>query len=316
MNNLIVEDVVKEKEDLVSVHFDSITSLLSFDENSLKLDRNRERFSELLKTKEENSGYHREWLGETNKSYSDVINHALIGDDTLMKNYLDKKIKKLDEVTQKNSTAYTQQIQVVKRKSYMTDEGDELCLDKLYSGEIDTAWRKTKRIVIGQEQKLVTLFINIGGHSEVLAEESFWRSAVAVRICNELESTGKQVQIVVGSGTSNLFSNYKTFTGSIVVKKYNERITMNRLAAMSHIGFHRTFGFGVKCCTNLKSNLSTMGRTIEVNQKLIPVHFQEEIESGKIRFVFIDGCLNQSQAVRSLKNCYKQLEDLTNKKAA
>jgi hypothetical protein len=316
MKNLTVKDVMKEKDDLVSVHFDSITSLLSFDEREIEREENAKKFKKLLKSKKEDKWNGSEWYGETNKSPSQVVNHALMGDEVLLKKHLDKKIKKLKDLTGKNTTSYTQQIQVVKRKSFMTDEGDELCLDKLYAGEIDTAWRKTKRIVIGQEQKLITLFLNIGGTAGVKPEESFWRSAVAVLICNELESTGKQVQIVVGSGTANLYSGYKKFTGSIVVKKYNERITMERLAAMSHIGFHRTFGFGVKCCTNKRTNLDTMGRTIEVNQKLIPIHFQEEIESGKARFVFIDGCLNESGAKRALENCYKQLEDLTSSKAA
>lgn len=311
MNKLLLQDVLLENDEqnLVSVHFNSITDLMSFDENQLEKEEHQKKFRELLKDKGK-SYRSSDWYGFTNESCADVVNHALLGDEVLLKS-LDEKIKLLDKATGKNTTAYKQNISVVKRKSFWDKEGDELCLDKLYAGELDTAWRTTKRIVIGQEQKLVTLFINIGGMARVNVEDSFWRSAVAVKICNELESTGKQVKIVVGSGTDDLFFGYKKFTGSIVVKQYNERLTMSRLCAMSHVGFHRTFGFAVKCCTNYKSNLDSMGRTVEVNANRIPLHIQNEINSGKSRFVFVEPALNQSAALRSLESCYQQLKDLS-----
>lgn len=297
--------VVLEKDNLVSVNFDSVPDLLAYNVREIKLKGNRDKFQENTSKTKREAPY---WIGHTNKTNGDVINHALLGDAELLKS-LTPKIRKLDEATGKTSSDYTQRIQVVKRRRLMDDQGDELDMDKVYAGEFDTCWQTTERVEMDVEHRLVTLFINIGGLADVDCKDSFWRSAVAVRITKELEAAGKSVKIIVGSGTERLFKNGKMATVSITVKQYNERISMERLAAMSHIGFHRTFGFAGKAVTPYKIS-NTYGGTVEINNNLIPVHVQDDIQTGKTKFVYVKGCTTQQGAIQALENCYSQLKHL------
>ena len=302
-------NIVSENNEKVSICFNSITDLLSYDPSEIKNPASRSEFEKYV-SREKSGGNESYWLGSTNKDCSDVIEHALIGDAELLKS-LEPKMTSLDKATGKNANDYKAKIQVVKRKRIMTDEGDEIDMDKVYNGEFETCWSKTKRIELDQEHRLVTLFINIGGTSSVDVEDSFWRSAVAVRITKELEAAGKSVQIIVGSATQGIFNRMnKNMTAHIAVKKYSERLSMERLAAMSHVGFHRTFGFAAKCVTKHDIDTSGLGRSFEVSDRMIPIQVEDEINSGKTKFVYVKACTSESGAINALEHCYSQLKDL------
>lgn len=308
---LVQKDLLlKSKEqNLASVHFDSILDLFKFDSSSLSRD-GKEKF-DFYMNKEEGRDKYGDWLGPTNKNHGDIVDHALLGDDELLK-ILDPMIAQFDNSIGANTVDYRQQIEKSKRKRVFKDNGDELDVDRYFNHEFETMWQSTKRIEVDARHRLITLFINIGNTADVNCEESFWKTCVAVRLMKELEQAGKQVKVVVGSGTDYLYRHdtTKKFTGSITVKNYNERLSIERLAAMSHVGFHRVFGFAVKCVSDDRPHLRGMGASANVCDKLIPLHVQKDVASGHTRFVYIPNVTNLKRAQMALEDCYKQLEDL------
>jgi len=294
---------VFENEKTVSMHFDSATELLDFDFASTPY--GMEGKSEHLQ-----GGYNPRggsWLGKTNSNNEDVITKSLVGDRDILP-YLQDKIDKLAAIENASLKESVQSIQQIKRKRTFSDQGDELDIEKVYNGQLDTAWSKTVRIEQDSKHKLVTLFIQNGGTAKKDANDSFWRSAIAVLLCQKLVAAGKSVKIIVGNASEGaLVGTSKLQTSSIVIKQYNETLTMERLAAMTHLGFYRTFGFAAKYISDYKPDWG-LGRTTKINSEAkLPVNLQNEIKAGHTKCIVIPELYNEYTAIAALQNAYNEL---------
>jgi len=291
-----------EKTKTRSIHFDSIIDFMEHKftgPNKTKAERYIKKDSYLRSGK----------YGPSNTTVNDVFEHALLGDSEMLKD-LESKCVQLDKVTNKNTTAYTQKIQTVKRKRVFADQGDELDIEKVYQGNLDTCWSRTERIVQDATHQLVTIFINIASSWKNPAEISFWRAAVALRLVEELQNAGKSVKIIIGGGSRNLCRNdkYEITTASFTVKEYNENITMERLAGMCHLGFFRVFGFAALCAAELKVT-EHLGTPIYTSvSENIPLQLKEDIDRGHTRMICVGLCDDVNGAKTELERCYRQLE--------
>jgi len=206
---------------------------------------------------------------------------------------------------------YVQKIKAVKRKLKHDRFGDELDIHKVYAGKLDTAWTRRERVVYDKEHPLVTLYVNISGSAGVEADESLWRAVVTLKIYEELIQAGKSVRVIVGGSSSGTFRTSHKCACAMVVKEYNQSLSMERLAAMTHIGFYRIFGFAAKAAQDELMLKSSMGYSDRINEKNIPINLQEEIAEGHTKMVFIERSTTEREAIRDLKNVYAQLKNLS-----
>jgi len=306
-----MSDFIYEKNRLVSIHFPSLHDFIAY-----KLEPGAERVNGRRYKQALAQGiFHRsrDGYGPTNRSASDVLDHAVTGDDVLTRKVIQLG-KQLDEVTNKNTLDYTQRIQHVKRRKVRKHFGDELDIHRVYQGQLDTAWGTTERVVIDETHNLITLFIDIGGNAGVTAESSLWRTAVVVRLVNELEAAGKSVKICVGGASVNTYvRKHCTSTVSVVVKDFNQALSIERLAAMSHIGFYRVFGFAAKMCYGDKVTQG-LGQSESIRRN-VPIPLQQEIDEGHTRYVYIDKSTGVRAACSSLEDCYRQMKKYSEESA-
>lgn len=296
-----MENVVKRTDNTISIHFHSIMDFMEFKPTGEAEANNGRAFKNFLR----GSG-DRKWFGPTNKNASQVITHALVGDISLGKR-VTKMWAELDAATNKNTQDYTQRIQVARRKRVRKSFGDELDIHKVYQGQLDTAWSATERVVTDVQHSLITLFVDIGGNANDDAVKSLWRATVITRLVDELVAAGKSVRVLAGGASQDTYyAEKRKSTVSCVVKEYNEHLSVDRLAAMTHTGFYRVFGFAAKMAYHHKA-VSSLGYSVNIHSA-IPVQIQEEIDEGHTRIIHVDKCMDVTQAIRALERCYEQMK--------
>jgi len=295
--------IVKTNDEMISIHFDSILDLMEHEATG----RNANRFNRFLTDYESDPS----WYGKTNGGEAkQVIDHALIGDQKLYDG-LSEKVSDFASFTGLNNIDTVQKIKSSKRKIKRGDFGDEFDIHKMYSGNLENAWTRRVRVENDSQHKLVTLFINVCGTMRVDAEDSLWRAVVALRLYQDLQRAGKSVKIIVGGGSANTFeSDSRKCSFSIVVKEYNQALSVERLAAMSHVGFHRVFGFAAKCAHDEAQVESSLGKSVNASNNYLPINLKEELDVGHTRILFINKSTSLMDAKADLDSLYNQLQDL------
>lgn len=292
--------IVKENNEMVSVHFESILELMDF----VPPAENARSFNSYINSNDEND-QQRGFLGTT-ESYKEMIKRALVGDSGAYK-IAKQREEQLSIGTTKTSL---QTIKKVKRKRIKSGIGDELDINKVYQGNSDTAWSKMIRIESDVKHHLVTIFVSIGGSWKLKVNDTIWRCAAILKLNNELQAAGKSVKIIVGHGYSEVMrGTRKRLTTSITVKKYNETLSPERLAAMTNIGFHRVFGFASQDCQE-KQVISHRGIPHNVSEGFMPIHLEEEIKAGHTKPIFLSGITSSYGAEQELLNASQQMSEI------
>lgn len=296
--------LVKEDGKMVSVHFDSIVELLDYKcENT-----NASKFKEYIYGESSQSS---SWIGKTNSSNKDVINHALGGDSKMCEDLLEK-IAAFREQIGADRVDFHDSLPKIKRKRIKSDFGDSVDIHKVYQGQLDTAWDRMIRVESPKTSPLVTLCIDICGSSMENCTDSFWRAAVALHVSNELQSAGKSVKIVVAECAEGAMRDtHKLLSNSIVIKDFNQQVAIERIAAMTHFGFLRTYMFGVMCVQDYAC-YSHLGSPADLTEENMPIHLREEIETGHVKFLHIGRVRGSREAEMELKKIYKRIGDYKN----
>lgn len=300
------------KDNIVSVHFDGMMELMEFDINSIpniSFD-NVVRFNRLMKETDAQSGG--DWYGPTNANNQQVINHALIGDGDLYTT-LTGMVAEIDSATGVNTITYQESITRPKRARRFGAFGDEMDIHKVYQGKCDSAWERRVRVPSNEEHSLVTIYVDIGGLGKESAILSLWRAAAVVKLVRDYEAAGKSIRVIVGGAVTGAYVakplQKLISTHSIIVKGYKERLSLERLAGMSHLGFHRTFGFAARLCQPHKVDVS-MGHTLALRENVLSIGIQEEIAEGKTKVVIVPRCTNLSSAINAINRVYADLKNI------
>lgn len=248
------------------------------------------------------------WFGPTNKTGDDVYKHALLGDEVLYKEHLLPITETLNKELGNHTKSYRQAIKKVKRRKVKKDFGDEVDIHAIYQGNLDKAWRTTERVEVDSKHHLVTLVVDIGGNAVVSAIDSLWRTAVTLRLVDELQSAGKAVQVVVSGCSERAFEDTSDLClVTCTVKKYNENLSMERLAGMTSLAFYRTFGFASKFVIGPKVR-GNLGSSKSDSLDLIPLHVREDIEKGHTKAVIVKRADSLKTALTSLNIAYEQMK--------
>ena len=297
---------------LVSVHFNSLLELYDLRLPDIGVDNQREiqRFDVALgREPGHNSGH--DWYGPTNMTASDVVNHALLGDQELYVK-LQPMADEISRVLGSHTTTYRQQVLKAKRVRVRDIFGDTLDIHRVYQGQIDKAWERRKRIESNEEHNLITILVDIGGTGSDDVLESLWRAAATLKIVDDYEKAGKSVKLLVGTVASGaLADSYDVMSQTITVKNYNERLPLERVAAMCHLGFHRTFSFASRHCQPYAPVSFAYGRSIPITHGHLPITIRQEIAEGRTKLVIVPRCTNMASAIDSVKCVYSELAALS-----
>lgn len=295
--------LIIERDNQITIHFDDMMDLYNYEPENDNI--NREHFHKYMKT---NQVPNEKKCG---MDFQEVIDSALIGNDSLFES-LSSKIEQLRRKVGVYSADYEQEIKISKRKLKKTNFGDELDIHQVYQGNLERAWRTTERVTQDQKHNLVTLLVDIGGNWGESADKSLWRAAVVSLAVDELQKAGKTVQVVVGDCGDGSYRKcpYRYLNLSINVKRYNEYLSLPRLASMCNLGFFRVFGFACIAVHPRYEVASGLGSHVSfsLERRHIPYNMLEDIEAGKTSVCLVNACKSLESAAYVLRNLYAQLK--------
>lgn len=137
-------------------------------------------------------------------------------------------------------SAQLPQAKSIRRKMTWTDDGDEICRDRLQSGQIEQCWRTMRRSPFVAPQT-VAIETTWGGHYGQTAEELFWQGAAAAVLTDILEEVGYRVEVYANRVSEERGHRHWT---CVKVKEADMPLRPDGLAAvLCHAGIFRTFGF-------------------------------------------------------------------------
>lgn len=137
---------------------------------------------------------------------------------------------------------------VPRRRRVRSDFGDELDIQRVYRGQVDTAWARTRRVQV-EATRVVRIIMQVGALSFVASEEMFWRGAACAVIADALENAGNRVEIVGYSSASGVVkSNNASMTITFPIKAAEQPLDLAALASTACLaGFHRHYIFKARC---------------------------------------------------------------------
>ena len=135
-----------------------------------------------------------------------------------------------------------------RRRPYRSDQGDELDIHAVRSGNLDRAWRRmTKRHGRGSgKSRKVRVVMDIGGHAGCSADDLFWPPAASLALCGRLVHLGYAVEIVASFAVDGFVRKpHQTGVFECVVKSFDRPYNPESFAILALSGLFRTHGFGV-----------------------------------------------------------------------
>ena len=127
----------------------------------------------------------------------------------------------------------------LKRRVVWGAQGDELSMDRVYSGRIDIAWRSSKRRV-RQSNRLITLCADSIVSGDASSEALYWRGAAVVVLADMLQSAGYHCRIM-GNFTGRTLGG-ETVSCTVIVKDFGATLSMVDCATLALPGFFRSIG--------------------------------------------------------------------------
>ena len=132
-----------------------------------------------------------------------------------------------------------------RRKREFADSGDDLDIQRVYSGNLDTAWTRTRRRM-SSGSATITLKTSITGSCGKSTAALFYKGAVAAIVTDALEAAGYRVAVVGYDHTESAFPNGPKLNNyaEIPFKAASEPLDLERLIACTGLaGFLRWYGF-------------------------------------------------------------------------
>jgi len=137
-------------------------------------------------------------------------------------------------------------VRSIRRQPVWSSEGDDIEIQKVYNGELDTAWRTTTRVQRQGGVSHVRVVVNDTMNGDHDADDALWRGAVGCVLVDALEEAGYRVELslydyakgtYVGDGPSKSLAITR-------IKGFDEPLDINKVAATAcNAGFLRVAMF-------------------------------------------------------------------------
>lgn len=203
--------------------------------------------------------------------------------------------------------------QSVRRRFSWGDEGDEVDRDRVYAGQVDTAWRKASRQKV-RGGRTVSLLQAIGGGWRKKAEELFWCGAVMVALSDLLEDAGYQTELwgmSVANGHGDSGQKVRGVTATLIeMKRGTEPLRPDVVAAgLAHAGVFRSLIFATRHRAPFEIG-GAHGYTVHFGEQ----QCREMVEAGVMRDmpdVVLRHAYNETSARQTIAAAVAQLNEST-----
>ena len=191
--------------------FDSMTELLAVaTSETFRCATNREAMADIDKRATD-----AKWHGYAHKSTADIVRIARTGWQF-----------GADRIQKSMGSIDVQPAQSVRRRATWADDGHEIDMQRVYAGNLDTAWRKVKRLTV-TAPKRVHIVCNIVINAHIPHETLFWRGAAAAKLADVLVEAGYAVKMTMATLTNDEGVRLTKTT----IKDYADPMDINSVAA-------------------------------------------------------------------------------------
>jgi hypothetical protein len=130
-----------------------------------------------------------------------------------------------------------------RRKLQRDQDGDDLDISAVWSGNLDKAWTVAKRVSFDGRPKFVRLLSEVTLHGCHGSDEAFWRGACTIALADALEHAGIPTEIWgFSSGTSAIGHN-KHVMVSFCIHDAGEPLNLAKIALLAHPSMERYYSF-------------------------------------------------------------------------
>ncbi len=148
----------------------------------------------------------------------------------------------------------------IRRRLQWTDAGDSICMQRVYTGQLDRAWqRATRQSAVGTVNK--TIVADVCANADVRGHELMWRGAAVLKLSDLLQTAGYNVEIIAADCARGAYE--RTAEHSIItvkVKDARDPLEINSLAAVVACpAFFRGFLFQVNCANSQRKASDSLG---------------------------------------------------------
>ena len=196
---------------------------------------------------------------------------------------------------------------VRRRKIRRGDDGDDLHQERVWEGNLETAWDKPTRIEkVTPNNKRITICFDVTANGWVTNEQAMWRAALCMLLVQSLTKAGRTFEIWVTDSTSHPFisSNApRRLWTAWCVKRTADPVVMDRLCSMVSVGFMRTVGFMAEGAGQWEVSSSFGGA---LNSGL-PHTLRDRAKAGEV-VIRIGECYSKPQALEHYKQVWNEIE--------
>ena len=118
-----------------------------------------------------------------------------------------------------------------RRKRVRRAFGDTLDMQRVWTGDLDTAWATTERGESMLPLKHVCIALELNGNGNRSGESFMWRGAAALALADLISESGRMVKIMMYGVTERAYKDGKSHVYTVKVKDYTEPLDVERLAA-------------------------------------------------------------------------------------
>ena len=199
-----------------------------------------------------------------------------------------------------------------RRKRSRGDNGMAVDMERVYNGQLETAWTRMKHVQkIQQSPRNVVVFIDVSTAASVSASSSLWRGALAFGITQYLIQAGYSVKVVGGAIVRALYEgegSKDVTTMSCTVKEYDSHISPDHLALVSSVAFMRHYVFKAQATHPTKQVTSCYGSLADKCVDALPEDLKKDVEAG-VRVLHVPSTTGDFQSAKlSLLKVIEQLK--------
>lgn len=178
-----------------------------------------------------------------------------------------------------------------RRRSWQED-GDEVCIDRLRSGQ--EFWRVSQRQVRNAPQN-ITLLVDIGANASVKSKDILWRGAAAVVVTKMLEEAGYRVELWAGEYAKSAYQDGTDSANFTCLKRSQSPLSVSSLINGVSGWCFRTMFFGAIAVSH-KSRKASYGLGHHKDVSNAPEAIKQVIPSANP--IIVEGVWNEDAAVK------------------
>lgn len=203
------------------------------------------------------------------------------------------------------------QSEVRRRKRKWMDQGDTLNIQRVWNGQLETAWQKPVRVNRMQPNtKRVTLAFDVSANGAVSNDQAMWRAALSQLLCDSLARAGRVFEVWVVDGTVGAFnqgwsarSKPQHLWAAWCVKQTQDPLVLDRMCSMLSIGYMRSVGFSAIAMGPYDPNPGIGGAlNVGLNATL-----RERVAAKEV-VLRISACDSKITALREYRRAWNEIE--------